>query len=200
MLYFKLMYLFWSMNLGNLTVSAVVVVAVPCVLKTFHKGTKYFALYRQKTKQGNNTSSPNFATLTSLPSGVCCLLVFVCCFFGCGVLFLGGGGEHLGRGIVYFCWFVLVCFFVCWVLVFYSVHELTRGFFMLHRFHFCSMSQIYFIADSYYSPATVKIFNCKTAFLFKFKKHSTMYFSNVQAKQCIKIKTQGLLILHQPVP
>lgn len=94
------------MNLGNLTVSAVVVVAVPCVLKTFHKGTKYFALYRQKTKQGNNTSSPNFATLISLLSGACCLLVFVCCFFGCGVLFLGGRRAFGERD----CLFLLVCF------------------------------------------------------------------------------------------
>lgn len=90
------------MNLGNLTVSAVVVVAVPCVLKIFHKGTKYFALYRQKTKQGNNTSSPNFATLISLLSGVCCLLVFVCCFFGCGVLFFGGEESIWGEGLFIF--------------------------------------------------------------------------------------------------
>lgn len=187
------MSLFWSMNLVNLMVSAVVV-AVPRVLKTFYKGTKHFALDRQKIKQGNNTSSSNFATLISLQSGVCLLLLW---FWGA---FFWGEGEHLGRGTVYFCWFVLVWFFVCWVLVFYSGYELTRGFFMLHRFHFCSISQIYLIADSYYSPAMMKIFNCKTVLLFKFKKHSTMYFSNVKAEQCIKIKTRGLLILHQPVP
>lgn len=69
-----------------------------------------------------------------------------------------------------------------------------------HKFHIRSMSQIYLIADSYYSPETMKILNCKIVLLFKFKKHSTMYFSNVQAEQCIKIKTRQLLILPQPVP
>lgn len=88
----------------------------------------------QVKKQGNNTSSPNFAALLSLLSGVCwflfvaSLVVGVCFFW---------------RGTIYFCWFLLVWFFHCWVLVLYSVHELTGGFLTLTRLWNSQISHLF---------------------------------------------------------
>lgn len=98
---------------------AVAVVVVPCVLKTFHKGMKYFA---SKDEKGREIIIVQILLL-------CCL----CCqgFAGfCLLLRLWGFGLGFFWAGERDCLFllVLVWFFVCWGLVFYSVHDLTGGF------------------------------------------------------------------------
>lgn len=122
MLYFTLFYL-KQITLRILIVNTVVVVVVAYVLETLYKGTTHFPSAGKKAKQRNNTKSKRMNEVQFLIP----LLQL------CGsLMILGFGGLLFGfswrREVV---WFLLVCFGVLffwgfgWVVVFFSLHDLT---------------------------------------------------------------------------
>lgn len=95
----------------------------------------------QVKKQGNNTSSPNFAALLSLLSGVCQFL-FVALWLW-EFVFLERDYLFL---LVSFSWV-----FHCWVLMLYAVCELTGGFLTLPCLWNSQISHPFNVSD---------LFNC----------------------------------------